>query len=101
MLILRHAMEDGCWLTTYEDITERWRNEARVSFMAHHDALTGLANRAALIEKIEDACARHRRREEVFTVLLLDLDRFKQVNDTFGHPAGDVYSNRWPCVLKG
>jgi diguanylate cyclase (GGDEF)-like protein/PAS domain S-box-containing protein len=89
VLTLRHAMGDGCWLTTHEDITERWRNETRVSFMAHHDALTGLANRAALIEKIEDACARHRRWGEVFTVLLLDLDRFKQVNDTFGHPAGD------------
>ena len=94
-------MEDGCWLTTYEDITERWRNEARVSFMAHHDALTGLANRAALIEKIEDACARHRRREEVFTVLLLDLDRFKQVNDTFGHPAGDELLKQVALRIKG
>lgn len=89
VLVLRHPMDDGCWLTTHEDITERWRNEARVSFMAHHDALTGLANRAALVEKIEDACARYRRWNEPFTVLLLDLDRFKQVNDTFGHPAGD------------
>lgn len=101
VLILRHAMEDGCWLTTHEDITERWRNEARVSFMAHHDALTGLANRAALIEKIEDACARHRRREEVFTVLLLDLDRFKQVNDTFGHPAGDELLKQVALRIKG
>jgi diguanylate cyclase (GGDEF)-like protein/PAS domain S-box-containing protein len=89
VFVLRHPMEDGCWLTTHEDITERWRNEARVSFMAHHDTLTGLANRAALVEKIEDACARHRRWGEVFTVLLLDLDRFKQVNDTFGHASGD------------
>ena len=51
--------------------------------------LTGLYNRAALIEKIEDACARNRRWGEEFNVLMLDLDRFKQVNDTFGHPAGD------------
>jgi diguanylate cyclase (GGDEF)-like protein len=89
VLILRHAMADGCWLTTHEDITERWRNEARVAFLAHHDALTGLLNRAALVEKIEDACAHHRRRGENFNVLMVDLDRFKQVNDTFGHPAGD------------
>jgi len=87
--ILRHPMADGCWLTTHEDITERWRNETRVAFMAHHDALTGLANRAALVEKIADACARHRRWGEKFNVLMVDLDRFKQVNDTFGHPAGD------------
>ena len=89
IMILRHAMADGGWLTTHEDITERWRNEARVSYLAHHDALTGLANRSALVEKIEDACARCRRWSEKFNVLLIDLDRFKQVNDTFGHPVGD------------
>jgi diguanylate cyclase (GGDEF)-like protein len=89
IMILRHAMRDGGWLTTHEDITERWRNETRVSYLAHHDALTGLANRSALIEKIEDACARCRQWGEEFSVLLIDLDRFKQVNDTFGHPAGD------------
>ncbi len=89
ILTIRHPMSDGCWLTTHEDITERWRNETRVAFMAHHDALTGLANRAALIEKIEDTCARHRRWGDKFNVLMVDLDRFKQVNDTFGHPAGD------------
>ena len=70
-------------------ILDRWRNETRVAFLAHHDALTGLYNRAALIEKIEDACARNRRWGEEFNVLMMDLDRFKQVNDTFGHPAGD------------
>src|SRR5439155_19685259 len=58
--------------------------------MAHHDVLTGLANRAAITQKIEDAAARQRRSGEPFSVLLLDLDRFKQVNDTLGHPAGDA-----------
>ena len=89
VLVLRHPMADGSWLTTHEDITDRWRNETRVAFLAHHDALTGLYNRAALIEKIEEACARNRRWGEEFNILMMDLDRFKQVNDTFGHPAGD------------
>ena len=99
--ILRHAMADGCWLTMHEDITERWRNETRVSFLAHHDALTGLANRPALAEKIEDACARFRRWKEEFNVLMIDLDRFKQVNDTFGHPAGDELLRQVAERLKG
>ena len=101
VLILRHAMADGCWLTMHEDITERWRNETRVSFLAHHDALTGLANRPALVEKIEDACARYRRWKEEFNVLMIDLDRFKQVNDTFGHPAGDELLRQVAERLKG
>ena len=89
VLIMRRRLADGSWLTTHEDITERRRHETRVAFMAHHDALTGLLNRAALVEKITDACARHRRFDEAFSVFLLDLDRFKQVNDTLGHHAGD------------
>jgi diguanylate cyclase (GGDEF)-like protein len=101
ILILRHAMADGGWLTTHEDITERWRNETRVSYLAHHDALTGLANRSALVEKIEDACARCRRWNEEFNILLIDLDRFKHVNDTFGHPAGDQLLIQVAERLKG
>jgi len=89
IMILRHAMTDGCWLTTHEDITERWRTETRVAYLAHHDALTGLANRPSLVDKIEDACSRYRWRGEEFNVIMVDLDRFKQINDTFGHPSGD------------
>ena len=99
--ILRHKLADGSWLTTHEDITERRRNEMRVSFMAHHDPLTGLLNRAALIEKITDGCARLRRWNENLAVLMLDLDRFKQVNDTFGHHAGDLLLKQVAERLKG
>jgi len=101
IMILRHAMADGCWLTTHEDITERWRTETRVAYLAHHDALTGLANRAALVEKIEDACSRYRWRGEEFNVLMVDLDRFKQVNDTFGHPSGDDLLKQVAERIKG
>jgi PAS domain S-box-containing protein len=64
------------------DITARKQAVEKVSFMAGHDALTGLGNRAVLNEKLEEASARLRRHQETFTVLLLDLDGFKNVNDT-------------------
>ncbi len=101
IMLLRHAMADGCWLTTHEDITERWRTETRVAYLAHHDALTGLANRPSLVDKIEDACSRYRWRGEEFNVLMVDLDRFKQVNDTFGHPSGDELLKQVADRLKG
>jgi diguanylate cyclase (GGDEF)-like protein len=100
ILILRHRLSDGSWLTTHEDITERRRNETRVAFLAHHDALTGLANRAALVEKMTDACARLRRFGEPFSVFILDLDKFKQVNDTYGHHAGDDLLQQVAVRLK-
>src|ERR1700730_7096128 len=87
--INRHPLNPGGWVGTHEDVTDRHRQEARISFMAHHDPLTGLANRAFFAEKIEDAVARIRRHGEPFAILMLDLDRFKNVNDTLGHPAGD------------
>jgi diguanylate cyclase (GGDEF)-like protein len=90
ILIRRNRMADGGWMTTHEDITDRHRSETQIAFMARHDLLTGLFNRAAFSEKIAEAGARLRRFGEAFTVLMIDLDRFKQVNDRLGHPAGDM-----------
>jgi diguanylate cyclase (GGDEF)-like protein/PAS domain S-box-containing protein len=90
-IVIRNGQGEPKYLiAVIEDVTESKKAEQRIAFLAHHDALTGLANRIALAQKIDEAAARQRRRDEPFTVLLLDLDRFKQVNDTLGHPAGDT-----------
>ncbi|WP_244539674.1 EAL domain-containing protein [Methylobacterium sp. 174MFSha1.1] len=78
----------GGWVCTHEDVTERRRNEARIAHMAGHDALTGLPNRTQLQERL-DAVLAERGADEAVSVLCLDLDGFKEVNDTHGHPVGD------------
>jgi diguanylate cyclase (GGDEF)-like protein/PAS domain S-box-containing protein len=101
-LVMRDAEGRAKYLiVVIDDVTERRKIDQRIAFLAHHDALTGLANRTALTQKIEEAAARQRRRGEPFSVLLLDLDRFKQVNDTLGHPAGDTLLTEVAARLNG
>ena len=86
--IINQPMADGGWVATHEDITERLAAEERIKHLAHYDALTGLPNRVTFYERLETVLSRQRRSETI-GVLSLDLDRFKNVNDTLGHPVGD------------
>ncbi len=72
------------------DIRERRAAEDRIRHLAHHDSLTGLANRMLFGERLGQALAASARTGEAFAVLCLDLDRFKAINDTLGHRAGDL-----------
>jgi diguanylate cyclase (GGDEF)-like protein/PAS domain S-box-containing protein len=71
------------------DITDRIELEAQLTHQAFHDNLTGLANRALFRDRLDQALARSERSDRSLAVLLVDLDGFKQVNDTLGHDAGD------------
>lgn len=76
------------------------RSLAQASFLASHDPLTGLPNRAMFQERLGQAVAEAQRRDEAVAVLCLDLDHFKDVNDTLGHPAGDLLLQRAAARLK-
>ena len=87
--VTRQPMPGGGWVATHVDVTEQRRSEAKIIHMAQHDALTELPNRVRLRVRMDHALAITREGGSGLAVLMLDLDRFKEVNDTLGHPTGD------------
>jgi diguanylate cyclase (GGDEF)-like protein len=86
--VSQRPMQDGGWVAVHEDITERRRAEAKIAHLARHDMLTNLPNRVLFREHLENAFDRLQTGRG-FAVHCLDLDHFKTVNDTLGHPIGD------------
>lgn len=85
-------MRDGQLLgavVTFADITERKALEEKIWRQAHYDALTKLPNRSLFHDRLNQTLLKAKRQDESFALLFVDLDRFKQINDTFGHEAGD------------
>jgi diguanylate cyclase (GGDEF)-like protein len=82
-------MADGGAVVLLEDITERRNAEARISHLARYDELTGLPNRVNFRDEIEHLLTMPREEGHLSALLFIDLDQFKQVNDTLGHPCGD------------
>jgi len=90
VIAVRHQpTTGGGWVGTYEDITERHLAHENIARMARHDALTDLPNRLLFREKMADGLARVEAGEESIVVMCLDLDNFKAINDSLGHPIGD------------
>ncbi len=88
--LLNDNKEITNYISTGKDITDRIQTEERLHHLAYHDPLTDLPNRLMLLERIEHAISNASRHQQGLAIMFLDLDRFKNINDTLGHDVGDA-----------
>lgn len=102
--ITHRPMDGGGWVTTFDDITERRKAEQRIEHMALHDGLTGLPNRGNFTARLDAAVEEAGRQGSRVAVVGIDLNRFKEINDTHGHAVGDAVlrdiADRMTAVLR-
>jgi diguanylate cyclase (GGDEF)-like protein len=95
---------DGSWVTTIDDITERHRSQRAIAHLARHDGLTGLPNRARFNESFEWSRDKAEETGGQVAVIAIDLDHFKEINDSHGHAAGDLVlktlASRFNALLR-
>jgi diguanylate cyclase (GGDEF)-like protein len=85
----RRPLPEGGWIAIHQDVTAQKRTEAEITHLAHYDGLTSLANRVCFLKHVGLAAEKNSKTSAQFAIHLLDLDRFKEVNDTLGHVTGD------------
>lgn len=78
------------YVAVFSDLTRILQTERRLAYLAHHDMLTGLPNRLMFQDRLEHTLTQARRSGQPFTLIFIDLDRFKQINDSLGHEMGDI-----------
>ena len=104
--VMAYSPQPGQFATLFSDVTERKRSEERLNYLAYYDDLTSLPNRFLFTDRLANAIARSHRSKIPLAVMFLNLDRFKEVNDTLGHSIGDqllkeVATRLLACVREG
>lgn len=94
------AQQISHYVSIYTDISERIKTEEKLRKMAHYDFLTNLANRSLFNDLLKNAIQRAKRHSSMFALMFIDLDRFKPINDLYGHETGDKLLQEIACRLK-
>ncbi|MEW8627390.1 MAG: EAL domain-containing protein [Candidatus Thiodiazotropha sp.] len=94
-------IESGRDITDYLSVVDQLKkNQLRLDHIAHHDPLTGMPNRLLFVDRLQQAIFKAKRNNKMVALLFIDLDRFKQINDSFGHPTGDLILKEAAIRLK-